>query len=206
MKKSLICISNGSVGKICIDQFKKNKRYNKITLVRLTSKFNEKSLCRKIMNLKSFSKNLDVILGFANISNLNKNEEIFNIIKKLNVNLINFYHETSIIDKTAKFGYGVKVFPGSIINRGCKIKNNVLINTGSIIEHDCVIGNHSQVAPGSVLAGKVTIGKKTFIGMGSKIIQGIKIGSNVIIGAGSVVIKNIPDNSIFAGVPAKKIK
>ena len=205
MKKILLFFSNGSVGKICIDQIKKNKKYEKIISLRLNRNDNKRILLKKIKNFIFSKKKLDVILGFANISNLKKNEEIFGIISKLNINLINFYHETSIIDKSIKFGKGVKVFPGAIINRGCIIKNNVLINTGSIIEHDCFIGQHSQIAPGSVLAGKVRIGKNTLIGLGTKIIQGIKIGNNVIVGAGSVVIKNIPNNTTFIGVPAKKI-
>ena len=33
----------------------------------------------------------------------------------------------------------------------------------------------------------------------------LKIGNNVIIGAGSVVTKDIPDNSVCAGVPCKRI-
>ena len=35
---------------------------------------------------------------------------------------------------------------------------------------------------------------------------GLNIGSRVIIGAGSVVTENVPDNSVFAGNPAKYIK
>ena len=206
MKKILICISNGSVGKICINQIKKSKKYKKITLLSLNRNINKKILIKKIKDFISLKEKPDVILGFANILNLKKNEEIFDIISKLKINIINFYHETCVIDKSVKFGKGVKVFPGAIINRGCKIEKNVLINTGSIIEHDCFIGQHSQIAPGSVLGGKVRIGKNTLIGMGTKIIQGTKIGNNVIVGAGSVVIKNIPNNSTFVGVPAKQIK
>ena len=38
------------------------------------------------------------------------------------------------------------------------------------------------------------------------IMPGVHIGSGVIIGAGSVVNKDCPDNSIYAGIPARKIK
>jgi maltose O-acetyltransferase len=51
----------------------------------------------------------------------------------------------------------------------------------------------------------VKIGNKVFIGAGTIILPGIKIGDNVIIGAGSVVTKDIPNNSLFAGNPAKFI-
>ena len=51
----------------------------------------------------------------------------------------------------------------------------------------------------------VKIGNKVFIGARSIILPGVSIGNNVIVGAGSVVTKDIPDNSVFAGNPAKYI-
>lgn len=52
----------------------------------------------------------------------------------------------------------------------------------------------------------ITIGDDVFIGANSIILKGVSIGDRVIIGAGSVVTKNIPDDEIWAGNPAKKIK
>ena len=164
----------------------------------------KKSLKKKICKIGNIKK-LDFIIGFANISNLKNNKIIYDLLKNFKCKVINFFHHTSIIDKSVRFGSGVKVFPSAIINRGCKIKNNVLINTGAIIEHDCILDDHVQISPGVILGGNVKIGKLTFVGIGTKIIQSIKIGKNCIIGAGSVVIKNIPNNSIYAGVPAKRI-
>lgn len=205
MKKILVCIGYGSVGRICLDSLKKNSSYKKIEIVDIPNKFTKTLLFNK---LKKFGNqnNLDVIVGFANISNLKKNEQIFKLVTNLKYNIINVFHETSIIDKDVSFGKGAKVFPGVIINRGCKIKNNVLINTGAIIEHDCVINEHAQISPGCILAGNVIIGKLSFIGMGTKIIQGVKIGKNSIVGAGSLVLKDIPNNSTFFGSPAIEIK
>jgi len=51
----------------------------------------------------------------------------------------------------------------------------------------------------------VRIGNRVFIGAGSIIMPGVTIGNDVVIGAGSVVTKDIPDNSVFAGNPAKFI-
>ena len=53
--------------------------------------------------------------------------------------------------------------------------------------------------------GCIEIGDNVFIGSNSTILYDVKIGSNVIIGAGSLVNKDVPDNSVFAGVPAKRI-
>lgn len=52
----------------------------------------------------------------------------------------------------------------------------------------------------------IVIGNNTFVGMNSLILPGTRIGNNVIIGAGSVVKGTIPDNTVYAGVPARFIK
>lgn len=53
--------------------------------------------------------------------------------------------------------------------------------------------------------GCISIGNNVFIGADSKILYDVKIGDNVIIAAGSIVNKDVEDNSIVAGIPAKKI-
>lgn len=87
------------------------------------------------------------------------------------------------------------------------IGDRVTITSGvKILTHDgatCLIkdegGNRYQrYAP-------VIIGNDVFIGVNSIIMPGVNIGNNVIIASGSVVSKDIEDNSVVAGVPAKKI-
>lgn len=53
--------------------------------------------------------------------------------------------------------------------------------------------------------GCISIGNNVFIGANSKILYDVKIGDNVVIAAGSIVNKDIEDNSIVAGIPARKI-
>lgn len=53
--------------------------------------------------------------------------------------------------------------------------------------------------------GCISIGYNVFIGANSKILYDVKIGDNVVISAGNIVNKDIEDNSIVAGIPAKKI-
>ena len=54
-------------------------------------------------------------------------------------------------------------------------------------------------------AGEIYIGNNVFIGMNSTILKGVHIGNNVIIGANSLVNKDIPDNSVVAGNPVRRI-
>jgi len=52
---------------------------------------------------------------------------------------------------------------------------------------------------------KIIIGDNVFIGLGAILLPGTRIGNNVIVGAGSVVKGELLSNSVYAGVPAKRI-
>ena len=53
--------------------------------------------------------------------------------------------------------------------------------------------------------GCIEIMDNVFVGAGTRILYNTRIGSNVIIGSYSLVNKDIPDNSVYAGIPAKFI-
>ncbi len=52
----------------------------------------------------------------------------------------------------------------------------------------------------------VLIKKNAFIGAHTIILKGVTVGERSIIGAGSVVTKSIPDDEVWAGNPAKRIR
>lgn len=52
----------------------------------------------------------------------------------------------------------------------------------------------------------IKIGNHVWIGMNSIILKGVEIGDGAVIAAGSIVNKNVEANSLYGGVPAKKIK
>lgn len=51
--------------------------------------------------------------------------------------------------------------------------------------------------------GKIVIEDNCFIGKGTTILPGVRIGKNSIVGACSLVTRDVPENSVFAGVPAR---
>lgn len=82
------------------------------------------------------------------------------------------------------------------------IGDNVIISSNvTILTHDA---SPNIIHCGTIL-GKVIIGNNVFIGTRSIILCGTRIGSNVIVGAGSVVTSDLQPNSVYAGVPAKRI-
>jgi carbonic anhydrase/acetyltransferase-like protein (isoleucine patch superfamily) len=69
------------------------------------------------------------------------------------------------------------------------------------------IGNNVSIGHHAIVHG-CTIEDNVLIGMGSIVMDGARIGSGSIIAAGAVVLEGtiVPPGSIFAGVPARKVK
>lgn len=69
------------------------------------------------------------------------------------------------------------------------------------------IGNNVSIGHSAIIHG-CKIGNNVLIGMGAIIMDDVIIEDNCIIPAGAIVTKNtfIPSYSVFAGIPAKKIK
>jgi carbonic anhydrase/acetyltransferase-like protein (isoleucine patch superfamily) len=93
-----------------------------------------------------------------------------------------------------KIGNRVNIQDGAIIH--CTYQK-----CGTIIENNVSIG-HNAIVHGCVIHQNV------LVGMGAIVMDNVQIGSNSIIAAGAVVLENtiVEPGSIYAGVPAKKVK
>ncbi|MCD6065132.1 MAG: Carbonic anhydrase/acetyltransferase isoleucine patch superfamily-like protein [Flavipsychrobacter sp.] len=70
-----------------------------------------------------------------------------------------------------------------------------------------VIGDNVSIGHNAIVHG-CTVQDNVLIGMGAIVMDNVQIGANSIIAAGAVVLEGtiVPPGSIFAGVPAKKVK
>lgn len=70
-----------------------------------------------------------------------------------------------------------------------------------------VVGNNVSIGHNAIVHG-CTIEDNVLIGMGAIVMDNCHIGSNCIIAAGAVLLENtnVESGSIYAGVPAKKVK
>ena len=93
-----------------------------------------------------------------------------------------------------KIGNRVNIQDGTVIH--CTYQK-----CGTIIENNVSIG-HNAIVHGCVIHQNV------LVGMGAIVMDNVQIGSNSIIAAGAVVLENtiVEPGSIYAGVPAKKVK
>lgn len=93
-----------------------------------------------------------------------------------------------------------------------RMGNKVNIQDGAVIH--CTyqrtkthIGNNVSIGHNAIVHG-CTVADNVLIGMGAIVMDNAKIGSHSIIAAGAVVLEGteVPPGTIFAGVPAKKVK
>src|SRR5688572_6907561 len=93
-----------------------------------------------------------------------------------------------------------------------RMGNKVNVQDGAVIhctyeKTKAIIGNNVSIGHNAIVHGCV-IADDVLIGMGAIVMDNAQIGSNSIIAAGAVVLENtiVPPGTIFAGVPAKKVK
>lgn len=124
-------------------------------------------------------------------------------------------------------GRGVVMKPGTFIGVG-----QLTIGDGTYINRECLleaagglaIGSHTGIGPrvtiltishelmqgyprhGPVSIDPVEIGSNVWIGAAVTILPGATIGNGCMIAAGSLVRGMLPDDGLYAGVPARRIR
>ena len=104
----------------------------------------------------------------------------------------------------------------SIMKRKVPLYSNLIflhdnVNIAShvgFVTHDIIHGMlNKRTGVGDFIekVGCIEIMNNVFVGSCTQIKYNVRIGNNVIIGANSFVTKDIPDNSVYAGVPARYI-
>ncbi len=93
-----------------------------------------------------------------------------------------------------------------------RMGNKVNVQDGAVIhctyqKTKAIIGNNVSIGHNAIVHGCV-IDDNVLVGMGAIVMDNARVGSNSIIAAGAVVLENtvIEPGSIYAGVPAKKVK
>lgn len=82
------------------------------------------------------------------------------------------------------------------------IGNDVTFSTRvHVLAHDA----STKKLVGYTKIGRVNIGDHVFIGANVTVLPGVSIGDNAVIGAGAIVTTDVEADSVYAGVPARKL-
>ena len=114
-------------------------------------------------------------------------------------------HKTAIIRKQAILDPGVCVLANAYV-AGVHLKVGTMVMIGVIISHDADIGPLVYLSTGCLVGSSVKIGRSSSVSLSASIIEENNIGKYAVVAAGAIVNCDIPDGSIYAGVPAKFIR
>jgi len=130
-------------------------------------------------------------------------KKIVKNLEKRNIPFVTLIHPSVLYTDSVTFEEGTVIQAGSIITVDTKIGRHVLINMNCVIAHECKIEDFVTINPGAHVNGNSTIGEGSYIGTGVTMKQQIKIGKWSVIGAGTTLIDDVPDYSLYVGVPGK---
>lgn len=126
-----------------------------------------------------------------------------------------FFAENAVLIGDLEMGDQCSVWYSAVIRADVnfiRMGNKVNVQDGAVIhctyqKYPTIIGNNVSIGHNALVHG-CTIKDNVLIGMGSIVMDDCVVEENSIIAAGAVLTKgtHVPSGSVFAGVPAKKIK
>ena len=126
-----------------------------------------------------------------------------------------FLAENATIVGDVVMGDGCSIWFNAVLRgdvNSIRIGNHVNIQDGAVIhtlyqKSQAHIGDYVSVGHNVTIHG-ATICDYALIGMGATVLDGAVVGEGAIIAAGALVLSNtqVEPHSIYAGVPAKKVK
>lgn len=126
-----------------------------------------------------------------------------------------FFADNAVIVGEVTMGENCTVWFNAVVRgdvHSITIGNNTNIQDGAIIhctyqKAKTVIGNNVSIAHNAIVHG-CTVHDNVLIGMGAIVMDDAVIGENSVIAAGAVVLAGtiVEHGSIYAGMPAKKVK
>jgi gamma-carbonic anhydrase len=126
-----------------------------------------------------------------------------------------FLADTAVVVGEVTMGENCTVWFNAVVRgdvHSITIGDNTNIQDGAIIhctyqKAKTVIGNNVSIAHNAVVHG-CTVEDNVLIGMGAIIMDDAVIGNNSVIAAGAIVLSGtkVEPGSIYAGIPAKRVK
>jgi carbonic anhydrase/acetyltransferase-like protein (isoleucine patch superfamily) len=126
-----------------------------------------------------------------------------------------FFAENAVVVGEVVMGDNCTVWFNGVVRgdvHSITIGNNTNIQDGAIIhctyqKAKTIIGNNVSIAHNAIVHG-CTVEDNVLIGMGAIVMDDAVIGTNSVIAAGAIVLPGtkVEPGSIYAGIPAKRIK
>jgi len=98
------------------------------------------------------------------------------------------------------------VFEGTVVQPFARIGSNTIVRSAVHISHHVEIEDDCFISAGVCFGGGAKVRPRAFIGLNATIRDSIEIAEGCVVGAGSVVMADTEPDSVYAGVPARKLR
>lgn len=111
-------------------------------------------------------------------------------------------------------GDHVIVMMGAVVNIGAVVGAGTMIDMNAVVGARAIVGKDCHIGAGAVLAGvleppsaaPVVIEDEVLVGANAVVLEGCTVGRGSVVAAGAVVTGDVPELSVVAGQPARKLK
>jgi UDP-2-acetamido-3-amino-2,3-dideoxy-glucuronate N-acetyltransferase len=122
--------------------------------------------------------------------------------------------EGTVICEEAMIGRASSLAHGIVVGARTRIQNSTIVGAGTVFEDDVLVGPNvtfiSDATMGrrdlEVPTGGIMVRRASRIGTGAILFPGVEIGRESVVGAGAMVRADVPERTVVAGAPARRLR
>lgn len=111
-------------------------------------------------------------------------------------------HPSVEVSRRNHIDTGVVICAGVTLTVDIQLGRGVILNRNVTVGHDVKLHDFVTVGPGAVISGNVTVGELSYIGTLAGIREKLHVGREVMLAGGAFLTQDMPDECLYAGVPA----
>jgi sugar O-acyltransferase (sialic acid O-acetyltransferase NeuD family) len=109
------------------------------------------------------------------------------------------------VGSTSRIGAGTILLDGAVVTSDVWIGRHCVVMPNCTLTHDDILEDYVTLSAGASLAGRVRVREMAYIGTNASVRQSTTIGRSATVGMGAVVLTDVPDEEVWAGVPARQL-
>lgn len=117
-----------------------------------------------------------------------------------------FVAESARVGSSSRIAAGSVLLDGVVVTADVSIGRHCVVMPNCTLTHDDVVEDFATLGAGVSLAGRVRVREMAYIGTNASVRQSTTVGRSATVGMGAVVLTDVPDDQVWAGIPARPLE